>query len=41
MTWTLCSIPDPLAALRELRLVLRPNGNLCSVEHGLSPEPNV
>jgi ubiquinone/menaquinone biosynthesis C-methylase UbiE len=41
MTWTLCSIPDPLAALREMRRVLKPDGNLCFVEHGLSPEPNV
>ena len=41
MTWTLCSIPDPLAALREMRRVLKTNGNLCFVEHGLSPEPNV
>jgi ubiquinone/menaquinone biosynthesis C-methylase UbiE len=41
MTWTLCSIPDPLAALREMRRVLKQNGNLCFVEHGLSPEPNI
>lgn len=41
MTWTLCSIPDPLAALREMRRVLKPTGNLCFVEHGLSPEPGV
>ncbi len=41
MTWTLCSIPDPLAALREMRRVLKPNGNLCFVEHGLSPERSV
>lgn len=41
MTWTLCSIPDPLAALREMRRVLRPDGNLCFVEHGLSPDPGV
>jgi ubiquinone/menaquinone biosynthesis C-methylase UbiE len=41
MTWTLCSIPDPLAALREMRRVLKPNGNLCFVEHGLSPEPGI
>jgi len=41
MTWTLCSIPDPLAALREMRRVLKPDGNLYFVEHGLSPEPSV
>jgi ubiquinone/menaquinone biosynthesis C-methylase UbiE len=41
MTWTLCSIPNPLAALREMRRVLKLSGNLCFVEHGLSPEPRV
>ncbi len=41
MTWTLCSIPDPLAALREMRRVLKPSGQLLFVEHGLSPEPAV
>ena len=39
MTWTLCSIPDPLAALREMRRVLKPHGQLLFVEHGLSPSP--
>jgi ubiquinone/menaquinone biosynthesis C-methylase UbiE len=41
MTWTLCSIPDPLASLREMRRVLKPDGRLCFVEHGLSPDPTV
>ena len=41
MTWTLCSIPDPLAALREMRRVLKPGGSMLFVEHGLSPEPGV
>jgi ubiquinone/menaquinone biosynthesis C-methylase UbiE len=27
-TYTLCSIPDPAAALREMRRVLRPQGHL-------------
>ena len=38
MTWTLCSIPNPIAALTEMRRVLRPGGRLIFVEHGLSPE---
>jgi len=40
-TWTLCSIPDIAAALREVRRVLRPDGTFLFVEHGHSPEPRV
>jgi len=41
VTWTLCSIPDPLLALREMRRVLRPKGRLLFVEHGLSRDAGV
>jgi ubiquinone/menaquinone biosynthesis C-methylase UbiE len=41
ITWTLCSIPNPIAVLTEMRRVLKPGGRLLFVEHGLSPEIRV
>lgn len=40
-TWTLCTIPEVLAALREMRRVLKPRGQFLFVEHGQSPEPSI
>lgn len=39
MTFTLCSIPDPIQALTEMRRVLKTTGSLYYAEHGLAPQP--
>lgn len=40
-TWTVCSIPDAVAAMREVRRVLRPGGTFHFVEHGAAPDASV
>lgn len=40
-TWTLCTIPDPMGALLEIRRVLRTSGQLLFVEHGLAPDEGI
>ena len=40
-TWTLCSIPDAPAAVREVGRVLRAGGTFHFVEHGAAPDVKV
>lgn len=41
VTYSLCTIPDAVAALREMRRVLKADGRLLYCEHGLSPDTGV
>lgn len=40
-TWTLCSIPNPQAAVAEMFRLLKPQGQLIFVEHGRSDDPGI
>jgi ubiquinone/menaquinone biosynthesis C-methylase UbiE len=40
-TWTLCTIPHVVAALCEMRRVLRADGRLLFAEHGLAPDRGI
>jgi ubiquinone/menaquinone biosynthesis C-methylase UbiE len=41
MTFSLCTIPHPEAALAEIRRLLKPEGQLLFSEHGRAPETNI
>ncbi len=38
VTYSLCTIPDPVKALEGMRRVLRPGGKLIFCEHGAAPD---
>lgn len=40
-TFSLCTIPDPTAALDEVARIVVPGGRLHVLEHGRAPEPGV
>ncbi len=41
VTYSLCTIPDPVAALQGMARVLRPDGKLIFCEHGIAPDDKV
>jgi ubiquinone/menaquinone biosynthesis C-methylase UbiE len=41
VTYTLCTIPDVMRTLAEMRRVLKPEGRMIFCEHGEAPDANV
>jgi ubiquinone/menaquinone biosynthesis C-methylase UbiE len=41
ITYTMCTIPDVMTALSEMRRVLKPQGRMIFCEHGAAPDENV
>ena len=40
VTYTLCTIPEVIASINEIKRVLKPKGKLLFCEHGMSPNKN-
>ncbi len=41
ITYTMCTIPDVMKALGEMRRVMKPDGRMIFCEHGSAPDQNV
>ncbi len=41
VTYTLCTIPDVMAALGEMRRIMKPSGQMIFCEHGEAPDESV
>ena len=41
VTYSLCTIPDPVSALRGIARVMRPKAKLVFCEHGIAPDQRV
>lgn len=41
ITYSLCTIPDPVKALREMRRILKPGGDILFCEHGRAADTNI